>query len=432
MIRYAMQHMTRGLRSLAAALLLFGATATGAELRGHGGPVRAISVTPEGAVITGSFDTRAIVWSLQTGTAREVLLFHAGQVNAVAALPNGRFATAGADGRIAIWQLGQGTPARVLDGHAGPIAALAVSPDGSTLASASWDTTVRLWPLSGGEPRVLEGHSGGVNAVAFLADGTPVSAGYDANLMIWPREAPPVTVAFPTPLNTLATLPGDRLGVGAADGKLRVIDRSGDIRSEVQIAPTPVIALAVSPDGKYLAAASLEGNVAVLDAASLAPVNDLIGAGLPVWSLAFAPDGQTLLTGGADRVVHEWNVETGEPPGALATGPTDPLAEFAGNPDAEAFRACIACHTLDPEDGNRAGPTLHGIFGRRIASLPDFRYSPALRELDIVWTPETVSRLFELGPASYTPGSRMPEQTIGDAEGRAALIRFLQTAAAAD
>jgi cytochrome c len=426
--------MTLGLRSLAAALLVFGATATGAELRGHGGPVRAIAVAPDGAVITGSFDTRAIVWSLRTGTAREVLLFHAGQVNAVAALPDGRVATAGADGRIAIWQLGKGAPARVLDGHTGPVAALAVSPDGSILASASWDATVRLWSLSGGENRVLEGHGDGVNAVAFLGDGALVSAGYDANLMIWSREAaaPPVTVAFPTPLNALATLPGDRLGVGGADGKLRVLDRGGTIQVEMQIAPTPVTALAVSPDGNYLAVASLEGNVAVLDTASLAPVNDLIGAGLPVWALAFAPDGQTLLTGGADRVVHEWNVETGEPPGAMASGPTDPLAEFAGDPDVEAFRACIACHTLDPEDGNRAGPTLHGIFGRRIASVPGYRYSPALREMDIVWTPETVSKLFELGPATYTPGTKMPEQTIGDAEDRAALIRFLQSAASPD
>ena len=110
----------------------------------------------------------------------------------------------------------------------------------------------------------------------------------------------------------------------------------------------------------------------------------------------------------------------------------DPLAEFAGNPDAEAFRACVACHTLDPDDGNRAGPTLHGIFGRRIASVPGYRYSPALRGMDIVWTPETVSKLFELGPATYTPGTRMPEQTIGGAEDRAALIRFLRSAAGTD
>src|SRR5215475_11431011 len=88
------------------------------------------------------------------------------------------------------------------------------------------------------------------------------------------------------------------------------------------------------------------------------------------------------------------------------------------NPDhgAEVFRACVACHTVRPDEGNRAGPTLSGIFGRRIATLPGYRYSEALKRLDIVWTPETVAKLFEVGPAAYTPGTKMPQQTIGSPE----------------
>ena len=424
-------HMTLPIRLLTTALLVFGASADGAELRGHGGPVRAIAVSPDGeTAITGSFDTRAILWSLETGEAREVLLFHDGQVNAVAALPDGRFATAGADGRIAVWEPGQGEPARILEGHAGPVAALAVSPDGSRLASASWDASVRLWPLAGGEPRVLEGHDGNVNAVAFLADGTLASAGYDAHLIFWPREegGTPVRVALPAPLNTLVAVAPDHLVAGGADGSLRVLDRNGAILSEAQVAPAPIVALATSPDGKLLAAAGVRGAVTLLDAASLAPVRRLETSGAPVWSLAFAAGGRTLLTGGADNLVREWNVETGEPLGAsvAVAAETDPMAQFAGDPDAEVFRACIACHTLDPEDGNRAGPTLHGIFGRMIASVPGYHYSPAFRGMDIVWTPETVSRLFELGPNTYTPGTKMPEQTISDPQDRAALIRFLE------
>ena len=42
--------------------------------------------------------------------------------------------------------------------------------------------------------------------------------------------------------------------------------------------------------------------------------------------------------------------------------------------------------------------------------------------LDIVWTPETVARLFEIGPAAYTPGTKMPEQRIGSEADRAALV----------
>jgi cytochrome c len=92
------------------------------------------------------------------------------------------------------------------------------------------------------------------------------------------------------------------------------------------------------------------------------------------------------------------------------------------------FRACVACHTLKPDEGNRAGPSLARLFGRRIATLPGYNFSPALKKLDIVWTPETVSKLFELGPAIYTPGTKMPQQTIGSAQDRAALVRFLERA----
>src|SRR5262249_61203979 len=95
---------------------------------------------------------------------------------------------------------------------------------------------------------------------------------------------------------------------------------------------------------------------------------------------------------------------------------------------AEVYRACIACHTLSLDEGNRAGPSLHGIFGRKIASLPGYNFSTALKELDIVWTPETVSELFEVGPMAYTPGTKMPEQRIGSAEDRSALVQFLEKA----
>jgi len=109
-------------------------------------------------------------------------------------------------------------------------------------------------------------------------------------------------------------------------------------------------------------------------------------------------------------------------------GPEDPLAAYAGDRGAEVFRACVACHTLSPDEGNRAGPTLHGVFGRRIATLPGYNFSPALKQLDIMWTPETVAKLFEVGPMQYTPGTKMPEQKIGVPEDRQALVRFLEKA----
>ena len=48
--------------------------------------------------------------------------------------------------------------------------------------------------------------------------------------------------------------------------------------------------------------------------------------------------------------------------------------------------------------------------------------------MNIVWTMETVAKMFEVGPAAYTPGTKMPEQTIGSADDRQALVDFIAKA----
>ena len=410
-----------------------GMTTAFAQLRGHGGPVRALAISSDGqTAVTGSFDSTAIRWSLTRNAAEQVLRFHADAVNAVVLLRDGRAATAGADGRIAIWTPGNAEPDAVLEGHTAPIAALALSPDGAILASASWDQTVRLWPLAGGAPRVLEGHTQNINGVAFAPDGrTLVSVSYDQSVRIWPLSGPstPTVVAMPSPLNAVAVGGDGEIATGGADGKLYFLNGSGVRAGEIAAGPRPVISIAISPDGALMAAAGIGGSVAVIDRKTRDLARTLVGPGLPVWSVAFLPDSRTLLTGGADNIIRRWDTVTGDPvdPILLETA-GDPLAAYAGDHGADVFRACVACHTLGAEQANRAGPTLAGIFGRRIATLPGYHFSEALKHLDIVWTPETVSRLFEIGPSAYTPGTKMPEQRIGSEQDRAALVKFLERA----
>ena len=414
------------------AIVLLSIPPAQAQLRGHGGPVRALAISPDGTqAISGSFDTSAIRWSLQKNAAEQVLRFHDGAVNAVVFLQDGRIATSGEDARIAIWVPGKPQPVMVLEGHMAPVVALAVSPDGTMLASASWDHTVRLSLLSGSASRVIEGHTQNVNGVAFTPDGGAlVTAGYDATLRIWPlANGSPVIATLPTPLNSVVVAPDGEIVTAGADGKVYLLSAAGELRGEVEASPTPIVALAISADGKRIAAAGIRGSVAIIDRTARTLERTLVGPGLPVWSVVFFPDGRTLLTGGADRMIRRWDAVAGEPVGNVVMGaPEDPLAAFAGDPGAEVFRACVACHTLSANDGVRAGPTLAGIFGRKIATLPGYNFSAALTKLDITWTPATVSKLFEVGPMAYTPGTKMPEQQIGSAADRAALVQFLEKA----
>lgn len=418
---------------IVAILLAIHSVPARAQLTGHGGPVRAIAISSDGnSVLSGSFDTAAIRWSLKTESAEQVLRFHAGAVNAVAFLKDGRMATAGADAKIAIWTAGRQQPDRVFAGHGAPIVSLAVSPDGARLASGSWDHTVRIWSLVDDAQQVLEGHAQNVNGVAFMPDGRSlVSAGYDRELRIWPLAGgTPSVITLVSPLNAVAIAPDGEIVTGGADGRLRFLRSDGQENGEVQrAAQTPIVALAISPDGTLIAAAGIGGIVTIIDRRERSVARTLVDPGSPVWSVAFLPDNATLLTGGADGKIRRWNARTGEPIGSsLQDTPRDPLAAYAGDRGAEVFRACVACHALSTKDPPRAGPTLAGLYGRRIASLPGYRFSEALKRMDIVWTPETVSRLFELGPNTYTPGTKMPEQRIGSAEDRKALTDFLRRA----
>jgi cytochrome c len=414
---------------IVAAVLAFHSTPAHAQLTGHGGPVRAIAISGDGnGVLSGSFDTAAIRWSLKTESADQVLRFHAGAVNAVAFLKDGRMATAGADARIAIWTAGRQQPDRVFDGHGAPIVSLAVSPDGARLASASWDHTVRIWSLGDGAQQVLEGHAQNVNGVAFTPDGQSlVSVGYDRELRLWPLAGgTPNVSTLASPLNAVAVAPDGEIVTGGADGKLRFLTPDGQESGEVQAGRMPIVALAICLDAALIAAAGVGGAVAIIDRKARSIVRMLGDPGSPVWSVAFLPDNATLLTGGADGKIRRWNARTGDPIGSsLQATPRDPLAAYAGDHGAEVFRACVACHTLSEKEVQRAGPTLAGLYGRKIASLPGYRFSDALKGMNIVWTAETVSKLFELGPNTYTPGTKMPEQRIGSAEDRKALTDFL-------
>lgn len=118
----------------------------------------------------------------------------------------------------------------------------------------------------------------------------------------------------------------------------------------------------------------------------------------------------------------------------LSAAPALSGEPLSGDPDPEhgktLFRACAFCHTLTPDGGNRAGPTLWNLFGRTAGTVDGYRYSPALKDSGIVWNEDTVARLFEVGPDSMTPGSKMPLQTIPSAEDRADLVAYLKAATA--
>jgi cytochrome c len=86
---------------------------------------------------------------------------------------------------------------------------------------------------------------------------------------------------------------------------------------------------------------------------------------------------------------------------------------------------CTACHSLDH---SRIGPAHRGVFGRHVASVAGFDYSPALRKSDVVWNAKTLDRWLT-NPEAFIPGQKMGF-SVPDPQDRADVIAFLASPAA--
>jgi cytochrome c len=70
------------------------------------------------------------------------------------------------------------------------------------------------------------------------------------------------------------------------------------------------------------------------------------------------------------------------------------------------FGRCAQCHSAEKDGGNGLGPNLFGVTGRKAASLPNFYYSPALKNAHITWSDDKL-RQWVANPQKLIPGTRM-------------------------
>ena len=69
---------------------------------------------------------------------------------------------------------------------------------------------------------------------------------------------------------------------------------------------------------------------------------------------------------------------------------TLPAAPASVDPATLFSRQCGTCHVADKAGGQRQGPNLWGVVGRRAGTLPGFTYSPGFAASDIVWQEATL------------------------------------------
>ena len=104
---------------------------------------------------------------------------------------------------------------------------------------------------------------------------------------------------------------------------------------------------------------------------------------------------------------------------ALAASPA--IAACDADRGATVYEGCQDCHSLDKND---VGPRHRGVFGRKAGSLPDFAYSPALKNAGFVWDEKTLDKWLT-NPQALVPGARMFYH-LANPRDRADVIAYLR------
>jgi WD40 repeat protein len=305
--------------SLDGTLRLWSAT-VGQPMRGPDAVVGQVAFSPDGQRIAASGDTAVAQWDVSSGQSRAPLILGGEGARNFGFVEGGRIVTAGTDGTVQVWYANTGQPAsppvhlNILQ----TFVKFAFNGNGRTLASGGdHDGTIQLWDVATGRalgqpmkvdpPQLFhglafspDGHhlaaddNDGLRlwnadtaqlqgpamtnpglipvsqGVAFSRDGTVVAAGrYDGAVELWdastrkPLPKSPL-VGHTSIVMSVAFGVGHQLASGGVDRTLRLWDTATGTPTAAPLTESDIIAsVAISPDGRLAATATLDGNVLV-------------------------------------------------------------------------------------------------------------------------------------------------------------------------
>ncbi|MCA9905594.1 MAG: WD40 repeat domain-containing protein, partial [Anaerolineae bacterium] len=329
-----------------------GYAVSGLGISAHQDAVRTLAFSRDGTLLaTGSQDDHVRVWSVETrGPVGGAFPGHDGDVWDVAFATGNKLFSAGADGRLMIWDaversvVGQiiepNTPMPDdVHGEAwamlmadqrytqyqldGRVSDAVFTDTGTRLLSADSLGLIRLWDIADADAPAQDvtDLDFPLYSLAVSQDGTLVAAGgddpaaYVVALGDDQPTLPPLTSESPADEVYALAFNGGTLLAGDGDGQIQIWDTAtGTLRGSIETANhSPVSALAVSPDGRLIAAGTRAGIIYIYDATTLAQVRGAFEGHIDwVVGLAFDSRGQTLASASHDETVRVWDVASGQ------------------------------------------------------------------------------------------------------------------------
>src|SRR5262245_945773 len=336
----------------------------------HDNFVRSVAVTSDGRyAATSAFDDTFRLWELATG--KEVRRWEVpGRNTVVAITPDGAALVGGnADGELLSWSLETGEERWARLTRQGWAYDLSFTPDGQQIASANHASTVSLWnSATGANLCHLKGHQQRVWCVAFSPDGKFLASGAEDSLvLLWDVKTRTQVrelrghkkhvsgVAFSPDGRRLVSVEvtdtlrerGEKRPGGQEDRMILWDVESG--QAIISVPARRMSSLAFSPDGQTIVTGDHFGQLHVWNAATGAGIHVLEGHDGAICGLAFSRDGARLVSASEDGTARVWGLAV---PEEEATAPESRhpsvaldlalLRAIQGNPDDDAPRLAAA------------------------------------------------------------------------------------------
>ncbi|HEX3782169.1 MAG TPA: helix-turn-helix domain-containing protein [Pseudonocardiaceae bacterium] len=375
--------------------------------------LRSVVFSPDASTVATVGPNGVQLWDVATGSLRDTLTGLADVTDwpVIAFSPDGRtLVTTDGDDTL-LWSLAgtatatMATAATVTATATTMTTAVAYSRNGALVATGAADGTIELRTATGPTPVATipaPGPVGAVDSVAFSSDGQQVIAGYANGPVVRWRTSTRTALDTLGPANALAvgTVGPDEqiLATANGDGTIGLRDL-GRRRSAGTIAAGPgaVTAVAFSLDGTTLAGAS-EGAghpIRIWDARTRTLTATLRG-NPDITGIALSPDGRTLAAACGDGTVKLWD-----------TASASLLASFPLPANASAVAISLDGHTLAAADGSAihlwdlVGRTDLATLNRPTGTVTGLAFSADSRLLASAGTPD-VARFWELDPSQVS------------------------------
>jgi WD40 repeat protein len=363
--------------------------------------IESVSVSPNGEIVAVAMGRSGFnLWNLRTGKPFGYYTYPA---NSLAFTPDGNLLlVGGSDGTVRVCDMAAGRISATFTGHRSTIRRMAVTADGKVAFSTSgedrtakgWktdrDCTLCVWRVEDGEPLEInrnQPHLRVVTGLAVSADGRRFVTGDAGGVAIvcslkkgeWPpvdieKPRQPASVEFraqslggPAGVECIAmTRDGTAFVVGFQNGELLMgrlpesaqapgaaaTDQGTDRQSAAGAKPLrarvsalftlrghkgAVSSLAFAPDGKTLVSGGEDGTILLSDVRAFRRATRLDGHKGGVLSVAVSPDGSQVVSSGRDRAVRVWDVGTGNEVRRIAV--EENVASLAVSPNGDLFAA---------------------------------------------------------------------------------------------